>query len=281
MFLARIGEIVSIGNHPSMIPKRWRSLELIYSSARIICTRRGWNLNPDGRLTSEKEREREEGRRRLEILQLSKSGFHAYIYIHTYKRDRKRIKHASTWFRRVFYSRVALTHGLIRIILIRDSNLLGRGILPLVRGEREKERECHLKRNTSIRFTCRLPLKYRTFRRNKKLRQYAGLKSGFNLNWFELIILLSSRRIGHRIPAVRYASAPFRTVFPLPSSFPLFLFFFLSLSSRTLIRHQHEKRSAQRAFFTHADRTKFRSGNGPIIQNVRNHANFSGRILIN
>lgn len=83
MFLARIGEIVSIGNHPSMIPKRWRSLELIYSSARIICTKRGWNLNPDGRLTNEKEREREEGRRRLEILQLSKSGFHAYIYIHT------------------------------------------------------------------------------------------------------------------------------------------------------------------------------------------------------
>lgn len=228
MFLARIGEIVSIGNHPSMIPKRWRSLELIYSSARIICTKRGWNLNPDGRLTNEKEREREEGRRRLEILQLSKSGFHAYIY--TYKRDRKRIKHASTWFRHVFYSRVALTHGLIRILLIRDSNLLDRGILPLVRGEREKERECHLKRNTSIRFTCRLPLKYRTFRRNKKLRQYAGLKSGFNLNWFELIILLSSRRIGHRIPAVRYASAPFRTsplvISPLPFlfSFPFFAY---------------------------------------------------------
>ena len=98
MFLARIGEIVSIGNHPSMIPKRWRSLELIYSSARIICTKRGWNLNPDGRLTSEKERERERERGGTEEIRdlTTLEKWFPCIYIYTYKRDRKRIKHAST-----------------------------------------------------------------------------------------------------------------------------------------------------------------------------------------
>lgn len=89
--------------------------------------------------------------------------------------------------------------------------------------EREQERECHLKRNTSTRFTCRLPLEYRAdLSMDKKLRQYAGLKSGFNFNWFELIILLSTDRPPNSRGSLRVCAVSNR-VFPL-AIFPLLPF---------------------------------------------------------